>query len=409
MVIIFVSPFLRQDVPLFVDRLGRLPGARIGLISHLPDEALPGPVHDAIAGYWRVGSLYDPEEILLAARGLSRHLGPIHRIFTEYELIQLPVAQAREWLGVKGASPWSVQGFRDKATMKDRFKAAGVPCARHQRVHSDEEAYGFAASTGYPLIVKPVAGVGTQQTYLARDSGELARALSGNPPHPAQALILEEVIEGDEFSLDSISLHGQPLWHSVTRYLPSPLEVMRNPWIQWRILTPREVDGPVYDDIRQVGSRALQALGMDTGISHMEWFRRSDGSIAISEVAARPPGSRIFTALNWANDFDMYRGWVELMAMERFSPPAERKYAVGTAFLRGMGRGFVTGVPGLDRVLKRFRGMIVEASLPAAGQPKGETYDGEGYLMLRHPETQAVEEALWEIVTTVRVEIGFWT
>ena len=67
---------------------------------------------------------------------------------------------------------------------------------------------------------------------------------------------------------------------------------MRNPWIQWSVLLPREIDGPQYDDIRQVAFRALDALGMETGLSHLEWFRRKDGSIAISEVAARPPGLR---------------------------------------------------------------------------------------------------------------------
>ena len=34
----------------------------------------------------------------------------------------------------------------------------------------------------------------------------------------------------------------------------------------------------------------LRALGLRTGFTHMEWFRRPDGSVAVSEVAARPNG-----------------------------------------------------------------------------------------------------------------------
>ena len=33
-------------------------------------------------------------------------------------------------------------------------------------------------------------------------------------------------------------------------YLPPPLDVLRNPWIQWTVLLPRELDDPRYDGIR---------------------------------------------------------------------------------------------------------------------------------------------------------------
>ena len=60
---------------------------------------------------------------------------------------------------------------------------------------------------------------------------------------------------------------------------------------------------------------------MFTGLSHMEWFRRGDGSIAISEVGARPPGAQFTTLLSFAHDLDFYRAWAELMVHETFTPP----------------------------------------------------------------------------------------
>ena len=227
-----------------------------------------------------------------------------------------------------------------------------------------------------------------------------------NPPAQDNQLQLEEFVVGDEHSLDSVCLNGQAVWHSITRYLPNPLEVLRNPWMQWRIITPREIDDPMYDDIRQVGQQALHALGMGSNLSHMEWFRRPDGSVAVSEVGARPAGSRIFTALNYANDYDMYDAWVRLLTLNEFIPPRERKYAVGTAFLRGMGSGEVVAVHGLDEVLREFAPLVVEAVLPEIGTIKATEHDGQGYLMLRHPETKVVEDAILEIVSRVRVEIG---
>lgn len=406
MLVVYVSPLLRKDVYLFLDRLSRIEGVQVGLISTFEDHRLPASVVASLSGYWRVSDLLDPQELVWAARGLSQHLGPIYRMFTEYELIQGSVALAREELALPGMSPDTLLNFRDKGVMKTRLAAAGVPCALHRTVETPREARDFAARVGYPLIIKPVAGVGAREIHQCDDEEEFEEVLSSDPPGENNPLQLEEFIQGEEHTLDTISVDGRAVWHSITRYLPSPLEVLRNPWMQWRVITPREIDIPEYDDIRRVGEQALRALGMESNMSHMEWFRRPDGRIAVGEVGARPPGSRIFTALNWANDYDMYDAWIRLMTLNQFTPPRERKYAVGTAFFRGIGTGQVVAVHGLEAVLQEFGPMLVETELPYIGQIRANHHDGEGYLMLRHPETRVVEQAILEIVSRVRVEIG---
>ena len=406
MLVVYVSPLLRKDVYLFLDRLSRIEGVQVGLISTAEDHELAPEVVASLSGYWRVENLLDAEELVWAARGLSRQFGRIHRMLTEYELIQVSVAQAREELDVPGMSASTLQNFRDKGVMKDRLNAAGVPCAQHRTVESPQEARYFAARVGFPLIIKPVAGVGAREIHQCEDEQDLEEVLADAPPTPWNPLQLEEFVQGDEYTLDSISVNGQALWHSITRYMPTPLEVLRNPWMQWRILTPREIDIPEYDDIRRVGEQALRALGMESNMSHLEWFRRPDGRVAVGEVGARPPGSRIFTSLNWANDYDMYDAWIRLMTLNQFTPPKERKYAVGTAFFRGMGTGEVVAIHGLDEVLQEFRHLVVEADLPYLGQVRANHHDGEGYLMVRHPETRVVEQVIGEIVSRVRLEIG---
>jgi hypothetical protein len=406
MLVVYVSPLLRKDVYLFLDRLARLEGVQVGLISTLEDHQLPPAVVASLSGYWRVSNLLDPGELVWAATGLSRQFGPIYRMITEYELIQMSVAQAREELDLPGMSPGTLLNFRDKGVMKTRLAEAGVPCAQHRTVESPWEARDFAAQVGYPLIIKPVAGVGAREIHQCNNQEDFEEVLHSDPPSPYNPLQLEEFVQGDEYTLDTISVNGKAIWHSITRYLPTPLEVLRNPWMQWRVLTPREIDVPEYDDIRRVGEQALRALGMESNMSHLEWFRRPDGRVAVGEVGARPPGSRIFTALNWANDYDMYDAWIRLMTLNTFTPPKERKYAVGTAFFRGVGTGEVVAVHGLDAVLQEFRHLVVEADLPYVGQLRANHHDGEGYLMLRHPETRLVEQAILEIVSRVRVEIG---
>src|SRR5690606_14247710 len=109
---------------------------------------------------------------------------------------------------------------------------------------------------------------------------------------------------------------------------------------------PREIRGPQYDEIRRVAQRSLQVLGLHSGLSHMEWFRRPDGSVAISEVGARPPGAQFTSLLSYAHDMDMYKGWASLAVYDAFDPPP-RKWAVGAAYLRAQGHGRITAVHGL--------------------------------------------------------------
>src|SRR5262249_36481017 len=140
-------------------------------------------------------------------------------------------------------------------------------------------------------------------------------------------------------------------------------------------------------------------------VSHLEWFRRLDGTIAISEVAARPPGAQIMTLIARANDFDSLGAWCRLMVLGEFSAP-QRKYAVGAAYLRGQGRGRVRAVIGLEEVARQFGHLITDAKLPAIGQEPSKTYEGEGFIILRHAETVVVDEALRRIVETVHVGLG---
>ncbi len=143
---------------------------------------------------------------------------------------------------------------------EDRAARAGVPCARHRA--ADERRRGLVASStsvGYPVVLKPTAGAGAKSTFRVADAGEMRAALASvRPSARARQAVVEEFVAGDEFSFDTVSIRGRPVWHSLSYYLPAPLNVVDNPWIQWCVLIPREIDHPRFDDIRRVAFRALE-------------------------------------------------------------------------------------------------------------------------------------------------------
>lgn len=403
--VIFAAPQLSENASRMVEAVATLPDVRLGVITHDPVDRLAPPLRSKIAAHWRVDNVLEKTQLVDAARSLSSKLGPIHRLFGAYEQLQVPLAEAREELGIAGMRKEAVNNFRDKSRMKDVFRAHGIPCARHKLVTNEMEAMSFASEVGYPLVVKPPAGAGAQFTFRVEGDEELRNAVRAGAPQAGRPLLLEEFITGDEHSFETISINGKPVWHSLTHYRPTPLDVLRNPWIQWCVVLPREVDAPAYDDIRVAARRAIDVLGMETGLTHMEWFRRRDGSIAISEVAARPPGAQITSLMSVAHGIDMVKAWARVMIFGEFQPP-ERRYSVGVAFLRGQGMGRVKAIHGLDQIQREMGSLVVDAKLPKIGQSPTTGYEGEGWVILRHPETEVVERALLRLISVVRVELG---
>jgi hypothetical protein len=403
--VIFAAPWFTDNAHRFIEATVGQPGVRVAVVSQEPQERLAAPLRDRIAAHWKVEDIFDPGQLAHAARTLSDHFGPVHRLYGAYEQLQVPLAEAREMLGVEGMSAEAARNFRDKSRMKDVLRAAGVPCARHRLAHDEAEGWRFAEEVGFPVVLKPPAGAGAQSTFRVDTAAAFGEALRISAPSAQQPVLIEEFITGDEHSLETISVGGRAVWHSLTHYYPTPLEVLRNPWIQWCLLLPREIDGPQYDDIRDAAGRALEALGMDTGLTHMEWFRRRDGSVAISEVGARPPGAQITTLVSRAHDIDFLHAWGRVMVYGEFDPP-ERRYAAGAAFLRGQGGGRVVAIHGLEQAGRELGELVTDVKLPEPGQTPTGSYEGEGYVLLRHPETEVVKQALLRLISIVRVELG---
>ncbi|MCG6956437.1 MAG: ATP-grasp domain-containing protein [Gemmatimonadetes bacterium] len=401
----FVAPYMAETTLRFIAAVAGLEGVRAALVTQDPPELVTSQVRNCLAEILRVRGVLDPDILQRAVEELRRRDHAVHLLLGTFEELQVPLGEVRDRLGIPGMGAEAAHNFRDKSRMKDVLRAHGLPCARHGLARSPEEASRLAREIGVPLIAKPPAGSGSRGTFRLSNEEELSSLLRQMPPSAEEPVLLEEFIVGQEHSFDSIAIDGRVVWHSINHYFPSALEVLREPWIQWCVLLPREVDDPAYDGIRAVAGRALEVLGMRTGMSHMEWFRRPDGSVAISEVGARPPGARFVNLISWAHDFDLFRAWAETVVFGRFTP-RPRPYAAGAAYLRGQGEGRVAAVRGLESIAGDLGPLVVEARMPQLGQSPSGTYEGEGYVIVRHPETDVVKDALWKIITRLKVELG---
>lgn len=385
--------------------IAALSGIQLGIVSVDPARVFPDDIKAKAVAHYRVDNPFNADQIETGCRVIGEQLGGIDCLIGIHEDFQIVLGEVRDRLGIPGVGQSVAMNFRDKDRMKNVLREHGVPCAEHQLVRSADEARAFAHKVGLPLIAKPPTGMGSRGTFRLENDQHLEEYLRHSPPSAESPTQLEEFIQGHEHSFESLVRDGKTVWHSLTHYYPTPLEVLNNPWIQWAIVLPREVDHEAYTDIRAIAEKANQALGLQHGLSHMEWFRRQDGSIAISEVGARPPGAQMMKLNCYAHDVNFFEVWARFMVFGEFTP-LERKYAGGTIFLRGMGKGRVKTIHGLEQAQQEIGNLVVHTELPQMGQSSSTGYEGEGWVMVRHPETDVVKHALKRMLDLIRVELG---
>ncbi len=401
---VFVAPFFRGNTRRFLEGFLELEDTAVAVIGMEDEGAVPADLRARMSTYVRVGDAGNSDQLVEALRVIRSSVGAPESLNGFLEQLQEPLAVARAVMGLPGMDPATARRFRDKDAMKSCLRSAGVAVARSALCSSLDAARRFVDDVGWPVIVKPLDGAGAKATFRATSDDSLSEALGsfGRGAGPVQ---VEEFVRGREHTCETVFVDGKAVWRSGTHYIPGPLAVLENPWMQYAVVLPREADDPEFADFHTVSDVALTALGLRTGLAHMEWFRTEDGRSLVNEVGARPPGANIVPLMSLAHDADLWGMWARLMVKRTFEPPT-RKWAAGTCFFRGRGHGSVVAVHGLAEAQEEVGRYVVDARLPRVGQAKSSGYEGEGWAIVKAATTAEVVHALGRLVQTVRVELA---
>ena len=396
--VVFVARDAAGESLRYARAVGRLEGVRLLCVCERAGNPA-GIFEDLVT----VADAHDARQLVAAARALAERHGPLRQLVTAQETLLLPVARAGEALGLRGLSAAAVTRALDKSSLKETLSRAGIGTARGRLVTGDEEARRFAARVGFPVVLKPLSGSGGLATWRVRGAEQLELALGLARPSPSNPVLAEEHLRGEELCLDTITIANEPRFYSVCCYRPSILEALEDPTVQWACVMPRDMSQGRFRHFIEQGLAAARALEVGSAMTHMEGFLHADGRVSFTDATLRPAGARIGPMLGFAHDMDSRLAWARAAVDDSFDGPWERRYAVGTIFLRGTGGGSVERVSGLEEVRRRVGEMVVEARLPRVGAGASATYTGDGFITLRHPETRAVEDALRLVAETVRV------
>jgi formate-dependent phosphoribosylglycinamide formyltransferase (GAR transformylase) len=401
--VLMISPGYPAEMAFFTRGLGLAGVTAIGLGDQVLDQ-VPQIARDALAHYTHVGSLADEDQVLTTVRNLARQVN-IDQVECLWEPYMVLAARLRAELGLPGLTVVQTVPFRDKERMKQILDAAGLRTPWHVAARTVAQVWQAAERVGYPLIVKPIDGAGSADTYRADSAAELD-AILPSLRHVPQVSV-EEFVDAEEFTYDTICARGEVLVENVCQYHPRPLMTKMHEWISPITMAVRDLDAPGLQGGRELGRAVLKALGFRDGFTHMEWYRKADGEVVFGEIGARPPGARTVDVMNYATDADLYAAWAHAVTRGHIPHPVERHYNAASVFKRANGAGRITHYENLDLLLAEYGDHVAALDLLPIGAPRRDwraTTISDGMVIVRHPDL----ETAWEIANRFAADLQLY-
>lgn len=315
----------------------------------------------------------------------------------------LAAALAAEQLGLPHDPPDAVAATRDKAVMRGRLAAAGVPQPRFVALDeaTPQAAVEAASALGFPVVVK-ARTLSASRGVIRADEPAATAAAAGRVLALLEScgetagLLVEEYLPGDEVALEALS-SGDGLVALALFDKPDPLV---GPYFEETIyVTPSRLEPALQKRLVATADRAARALGLAHGPVHAE-LRIGPGTgeqrrVDVLELAGRSIGGRCAAALRFSTGASLE----QLVLAHALGRPMDADLvpgASGVMMLPIRSSGRLVAVDGVERAAKVPGITGIEITVPPGSRivalPEGDRY--LGFLFARGEDPATVEAAL---------------
>jgi biotin carboxylase len=380
----FVAAAGRLDVELVV--ASEQPST---LSEALPDTLLTLPFHDPAAAVARIRAY--------AARR------PLDAVVPVDDATTVVGAALAEALGLRAGGVAAVSATRDKALMRRRLAATGVPQPAFQVLPLEADPAAAARRAPYPCVLKPCVLSASRGVIRADDpAGFVAAwrriaAILADPEvqalgPAARQLLVEAFVPGGEVAVEAL-LDGGRLEILALFDKPDPLD---GPFFEETIyVTPSRLPAAVQAAVRECAVRAAAALGLEEGPVHAE-LRLGPAGPVMLELAARSIGGLCSRTLRFGTGMSLE----ELILRQALGlpiPTLEReRRAAGVMMIPIPRAGVLEDVAGLDeaRAVPRVEEITLTAHKGETLVPLPEGHRYLGFIFARAAEPAEAEAAL---------------
>ncbi len=204
------------------------------------------------------------------------------------DLANITVHWVANELGFKAHSQYCIEATTNKFKMREALSQQNIPVPDYYLINSLEELDSLKLS--FPCIVKPTDRSGSRGVIKVSNYNQLTEAYHESKSHSfSDEVIVEEFVDGSEFSVESFSVSGKhdvlQITEKFTTGSPNYVEVAH--------LSPARLTTEQVRRIEEVVSQSLNALGVQDGPAHSEIKVCENDRITVIEVGSRMGGDFI--------------------------------------------------------------------------------------------------------------------
>ncbi len=356
---IFISPNFPTNYWQFCHEL-KNNGMNVLGIGDQPYHELTDELKGSLNEYYKVSSLENEDEVYRAVAFLIFKYGPIDWLESNNEYWLERDAKLRTAFHItSGFQTEDIPRIKFKSKMKEYYKKAGIPVARHQMVDTLENCLDFIKEVGYPVITKPDNGVGASHTYKISNKEELKQFFDQKIPQIQY--IMEEFIDAEVNSYDAIiDANGEPMFETGNVTPNSIMDIVNN------------ADNSIYyivkelsSDVKKAGYATVKSFGVKSRFVHFEFFRLlkdhkglgKKGDVIALEVNMRPCGGFTPDMVNFAHSTNVYKIWADMIAFGHSTMPVGKHAFCAFAGLRD-GKDFVMSYEDIMEKYGKYMKMV---------------------------------------------------
>ena len=183
--------------------------------------------------------------------------------------------------------------------------------------------------SAYPAVVKPLDGTASSGVERVDEAGQLAEALAARPPDVP--LLVEELVQGHELSVESVVHRGEVLFACPTGKRTNERrgrDTKARFFVELGHTVPDcELSDAARAAVLQTNGEVLRRLDFRDGIAHAEYRIAADGHPRLMEIAARPAGDNILTLYHLATGRPIEEALLAVVLGEKAAYPQPRRYA----------------------------------------------------------------------------------
>lgn len=316
--IVYISPHFPPNYIQFSIQLRQFGATVLGLADE-PFNQLQPELKDALVEYYQASDMNDYDQLVRALGYFTHKYGKIDRLDSLNEYWLETEARLRTDFNIVGINKKQISVIKKKSEMKKRFLKAGVEVAKGAIVKSESDAEMFIKQAGFPVVAKPDVGVGAAKTYQINNHEDLVYFFADRPH---VEYFMEEFVYGVIQTFDGLTdREGNVVFYTSHQYSQGIMETVNADddiyYYSFRDIPP---------DLERAGLATVKAFDVKERFFHFEFFRTPDQRIVALEVNLRPPGGLTTDMFNYANDFNIYKQWANIIVNNRFEAKYSRPY-----------------------------------------------------------------------------------